>query len=244
MRKVIILVLLCTITMLAYGDNDKKGRHLFKANNNVELIDSLRTAVDSLTTVLLVKDSLLHIAEAEPDTIVIFGNDSVMVKIQADSICALSAMISSRDSIIVEMQNDLGFADTCMVTLAYRRCYEKYNKKNVEKAISFFDRLHTIQLKKDRERDLLPLLQQYETLYSEVITILTTAQNDPDRLDNPFVEKEYRERYISLLKKSRYYSRYYNADWKIMYLNNLIDESIEILNKHTAATAADFKKYL
>ena len=238
-------MVVCSLIMIMGEAQEKKKIKLWPSKPDVtSKVDSLTSIRDSLQALVVSKDSLIKSLSKIPDTVLVYGNDSIKIAELTDSLSLLGQKLSYRDSVISRLSTDLGYADTCMITLAYRRCHEKFNKSNIEKAISFFPRLHTKQLKSDREKDLLPLLKEYEQSYNEIISILTRAQNDQDRLDNPFVEEDFKKKYIEALKRSRYYTKYYTADWKIMYLNNLIDESIELLEKHTSTSPVNFEEHL
>ena len=65
------------------------------------------------------------------------------------------------------------------------------------------------------------------------------AQADIDR-ENPFACDDFKGRYIRMIKNMYYYTKYYNSDWNIRYLNEQIAEALERLKNHTDGKFADF----
>ena len=137
-----------------------------------------------------------------------------------------------------KLRSNIGFVDTCMVKLANRWLYEKYNKSDVDEAIKYFDRIYSSKLK-DELSIVQRLLRDYERSYKDFQFIIQQAQQDIDR-ENPFAVDSYKEKYIHKIKSMLYYMQYYNEEWNIRYLNEQINRALDLLNNHSGNKQADF----
>lgn len=223
---------------------DKKKVRLWPAKEDMTVtIDSLKARVDSLDRIITIKDSLIQSLYKIPDTVTVFGNDSLKIAQQKDSIDVLNRIIFAKDSLLRMQIQGLCFADSCMVKYAYGLCYEKFDRANIEEAELIILRLYQPELKAEMEKELLVLLKNYETYYNSILGILTVAQNDPKRESSVFID-DYKNQYIKEIKETAYYKKHYKQFWSIAYLDNLIDQLINEFEAHTRESKVDFNKYI
>jgi hypothetical protein len=122
-------------------------------------------------------------------------------------------------------------------------CYEEFDRANIEEAEQIISRLYQSELKAEMDKELLVLLKNYEAHYNTLLGILTMAQNDSIRESSVFVD-DFKTKYINKIKEMTYYKKHYKQLWSIVYLDELIDELIKVLESHTRETKADFSKYI
>lgn len=250
MRRIII-VALCIMQLCICQAQDKKKIKLWPAKEDkTVVVDSLKARADSLDrliatkdSLLLSKDSLIQSLYKIPDTLIVYGNDSLKIAQQEEAITKLSASMSSKDSLITTLVNGLCYADSCMVKYAYGLCYEKFDRSNIEEAEQIISRLYQPELKAEMEKDLLVLLKNYEVYYNTFIGILTKAQNDPYREVNAYID-DFKDKYIKEIQRMVYYTKHYRQYWSISYLDELIDEVIKAIESHTRESKVDFSKYI
>ena len=180
---------------------------------------------DSLAECLAARDSVIMSFKAR------VAADSVTLIVQNDSLTA-------RSSRIKEWEDRRGRIDTCMISLANRWLFVRFNKEEIEKAITYFERVTSTQLKEDRKQ-ILELLKGYEDAYNTFKDLLLSAQND-ERRTNPFTIKDYKETYLHALREMSYYKDYYKSGWSIRFLDGMISNAIEKLEKHSDTHLADF----
>lgn len=180
---------------------------------------------DSLAACLAARDSVIMSFKAR------VAADSVTLSEQNDSLTA-------RASRIKEWEDRRGRIDTCMISLANRWLFVRFNKEEIEKAITYFERVTSTQLKEDRKQ-ILELLKGYEDAYNTFKDLLLSAQND-ERRTNPFTIKDYKETYLHALREMPYYKDYYKSGWSIRFLDGMISNAIEKLEKHSDTHLADF----
>lgn len=235
-----IIVLMMALSF-AFVSNAQDGLKRPERESNAralrENVDSLQVLVDSLRDVIIINDSisaanLSAIAVLEED----MKKDSLRMAAILDS---LRGKIVEQNAEIAYFQRYAGFLDTCMVKLANRWLYEKFDKEAVEEAISYFDWMYSSQLKSELSI-VQRLLKDYEKSYKEFQSILKDAQDDIER-ESPFAVDGYRKRYLDRLAGMEYYRQYYNSDWSIRYLDRQIDDAIEILENHSDTKPADFE---
>lgn len=209
---------------------------VINANNKL----SSEVPVDSISEIGLSVhvenyDSLLQVATK------IRINDSLRLVALQDSIVKMNNQIRSLKSTIDSREKMLLYDDTCLVTLAYRRCREPYNEKLVKKAIGYYDHIFSPELKKSRS-DVFDALRDYSFAYQEVIKILQSAQSDVDRVGNPFKIDEYKQKYIRQLESSMYYRKYMGkkVSVNLPVLQQIIEEALGRLRKHSDTNPADF----
>ena len=154
----------------------------------------------------------------------------------------MSKEIETRDKEILQIQSNIGFVDTCMVKLANRWLYEKFDKESVDEAITYFDRIYNNELKNELSI-VQKLLRDYEPAYREFQSILKQAQDDIERT-SPFGVDEYKEKYIRRIQTMSYYLQYYEGDWNIRYLNDKIKEALDRLQTHSDKKTADFSSLI
>lgn len=237
---ILILVSLVISTNIMAQDKQKalfKGKFL---KDKIENVDSIKLVADSLHRELLRKDSVAHINTKLIDSI--RGNakrDSLRLTVaasrQRDS---LLNVIRLKDREITTLKANTGFVDTCMVKLANRWLYERYDKTDVDEAIKYFDRIYSSKLKEEMSI-VQELLRNYERSYREFQSIMREAQSDIDR-ESPFACEQYRDKYKSKIENMMYYWKYYKEEWNIRYLNEQIDKAIQIINNHKDGKFADF----
>lgn len=197
------------------------------------------TYSDTLLLIIQQKDSLLSIAYSNAQ------KDSAKIQTLTDSLVNVNNALNKKSIEYETLLEDLDFADLCMMSLAYRRCNEPFNKDNVSKAIGYFQRLHK-QETKDKYLALKATLQDYEKCNSEIHSILVNAQNDSDRANNPFADDIYKKKYIDKLHSSIYYTHYMGrkVEYHLEYLEDIVNKALSRLEKHTGSQPADFSDLL
>ena len=237
---ILFFLIFISITVTA---QEKQETSLFKGKsdkNLVEDVDSLRHIADSLRSELLHRDSITNanaklIESIKQDA----KQDSMRFIVKANrEIDSLLIVIRNKDREISNLQAKMGFVDTCMVKLANRWLYEKYDRTAVKEAISYFDKIYSTDFKNEYSI-VQDLLRNYESSYMEFQTILKKAQADLDR-ENPFACDDFRNKYIRMIENMFYYTNYYKSDWNIRYLNEQIAEALERLKNHSNNKFADF----
>lgn len=225
---------------------DKKKVKLWPAKEDMTaIVDSLKARADSLDRLVVMKDSIIQSLYKIPDTVTvnIYGKDSLIIAQQQDSICLLNQRLFEKDSLVSKLAQNLCFADSIMVRYAYGLCYEEFDRANIEEAEQIISRLYQSELKAEMDKELLVLLKNYEAHYNTLLGILTMAQNDSIRESSVFVD-DFKTKYINKIKEMTYYKKHYKQLWSIVYLDELIDELIKVLESHTRETKADFSKYI
>lgn len=242
--KKIIFIYLCIMQIVICQAQDKKKIKLWPAKEDMAAtIDSLKTRADSLERLVALKDSLIQSLYEMPDTVTVYGNDSLKIAQQQDSINLLTRRLVEKDSLLVKQAQELCFADSCMVKYAYGLCYEEFDRANIEEAEQIILRLYQPELKAEMEKELLVLLKNYETYYNSLLSILTAAQNDSYRESSVFID-EFKTKYIDKIKGTEYYKKHYKQFWSIAYLDELIDRLIKEIEDHTRENKVDFSKYI
>lgn len=238
------IVILCSLLLifgqsLAYGQSKSKGKDKYE-KDFVASIDSMQVVIVSLQSQLSDMDSIAlnNIRAIDSLRNLSYGYDR-RIDYLRDS---LTREISNRDKEIAELQAYIGFVDTCMVKLANRWLYEKFDKERVKEAISYFDRIYDSRLKEDLSI-VQKLLRNYESSYMEFQSILRQAQGDIERT-SPFGVEKYKERYISKIQSMTYYIMYYENDWNIRYLNEKINDALDRLQNHSDIKFADFSSLI
>lgn len=135
--------------------------------------------------------------------------------------------IKDQVALIKKLENRLLFADTIVARLSNDCLLKKYDPKNVNDAISHFERMYSNDLK-DKFSRLKNLLTNYGRYSHELEEIFLEAQTDK-ALSNPFTGQKQALTYIDKIKSTLYYKEVYNENWTIPYLNSVIDKSIEII---------------
>ena len=251
MKKLIIASLsLLVLNTLCFGQ-EKKDRHLFppKAKDNKEIVNKDKVAVkpDTVSVPAAQVDTLKGNASetnSEESMQIQKLNDTIVA--YQDTIATLRSAIKAKEEEYNKLLEDLDFADQCMMTLAYRRCKDQFDKDKVEEAITYFDKLHKKETK-EVWAGVRQALIDYESCYSEIHRILDQAQNDPDR-NNPFVVSEFSDKYRKQLKGTKYYRNYMEkkVEDTIEYLDGIMSEAFNLLSQHYSdqITPADFSKLL
>lgn len=235
---ILSLIILILGQPFTYGQSKKEKRKSEK--ELIASIDSMQIVIDSLKIKLMYKDSIAINHQMTIDSLnsVIFSSSQRMDSFK-DS---LSKEIEIRDKKILQFKSDIGFVDTCMVKLANRWLYEKFDKTSVDEAITYFDRIYDNRLKSELSI-VQKLLKDYEFAYKDFQSILRQAQNDIERT-SPFGVDDYKEKYIRRIQTMPYYIHYYESNWNIRYLNDRIKEAIDRLQIHSDKKPADFSSLL
>lgn len=244
--KKIVLVLLCLMQIGISQAQDKKKLKIRPIKEDMTVVvDSLRTRADSLERIIAMKDTLIQSLYKIPDTVTVnvYGKDSLIIAQQQDSIGLLNQRLIEKDTLLSKLAQNLCFADSIMVKYAYGLCYEEFDRANIEEAEQIIPRIYQPELRAEMEKDLLILLQNYEEYYNSFIGILTSAQNDSYREINAYVD-DFKMKYINEIKGTHYYRNYYKHDLSIVYLDELIDELIKLIESHTRENKVDFSKYI
>ncbi len=243
---VLILISLCEFSADIFAQ-EKQKTSFFKGRSkkdNIENVDSIKLVADSLHRELLLRDSIIRIntkfidslwQNAKRDTL----RFTATINHQRDS---LLNVIRTKDREITTLKANTGFVDTCMVRLANRWLYERFDKADVDEAIKYFDRIYSSKLKEEMSI-VQELLRSYERSYREFQSILKEAQSDIDR-ESPFAYDEYKNKYMRRIENMLYYMRYYNGDWNIRYLNEQITEALKRLKNHSNGKFADFSSLI
>lgn len=239
---IFISILLVLGQPFIYGQSKKD-----KSKPEKELIvsiDSMQFVIDSLKIQLMDKDSVATSNQIIIDSLKnAIADLSISSKQQIGFLKdSLSKEIEARDKEILQIQSNIGFVDTCMVKLANRWLYEKFDKESVDEAITYFDRIYNNELKNELSI-VQKLLRDYEPAYKEFQSILKQAQSDIERT-SPFGVDEYKERYIRMIQTMPYYIQYYENDWNIRYLNKRIKEALNCLQTHSDKKYADFSSLI
>ena len=210
-----VLLFLCFVNINVTAQ-EKQKQALFKGKNErdkIENVDSIKYVAGIIATIF---ELILKMLSPTQRMI-------VRANRQKDS---LMLVIRNKEKEIAKLQGNMGFVDTCMVKLANRWLYERYDRAAVKEAISYFDRIYSANFKQEYSI-VQELLKQYESSYRDFQTILKKAQADFDR-ENPFACDDFRSRYIRMIENMYYYTKYYNSDWNIRYLNEQIAEALEM----------------
>ena len=220
-----------------------KQKTFFKGKSNkdkIENVDSIKLVADSLHRELVRRDSVSRVNAILIDSIRTNAKQdslrlTVVANRQKDS---LLNVIRLKDREISTLKANTGFVDTCMVRLANRWLYERFDKADVDEAIKYFDRIYSSKLKEEMSI-VQELLRNYERSYREFQSIMKEAQSDIDR-ENPFACDDFRNKYIRMIENMFYYTKYYKSAWNIRYLNEQIAEALERLKNHSNNKFADF----
>lgn len=241
---IIILVSLFLSSNIMAQD---KQRTFFKGKSNkdkIENIDSIKLVADSLHRELVRRDSVSHVNLKLIDSIRKNARqDSLRLTVAANrQRDSLLNIIRLKDREITTLKANTGFVDTCMVKLANRWLYERFDKADVDEAIKYFDRIYSSKLKEEMSI-VQELLRNYERSYREFQAIMKEAQSDIDR-ESPFTCEQYRDKYKRKIENMMYYWKYYKEEWNIRYLNEQIDKAIQIVNNHKDGKFADFSSLI
>lgn len=208
---VILLPILVPLCALAHTENDDSV-----TNRIMVMHDSISLAVNIETLQKTIAEQVQQI------------------KILSDSEKALKRKayedqqkMSALEERIKRLEQKLIFADSVVARVSNDCLRRKYDPIRVQDAILNFSRMYSPELQNKFGR-LKTLLSEYGRYSQEIETILAEAQNDKS-LNNPFTGHKQALAYIEKIKNTRYYCEVYDANWTILYLNNLIDRSIETL---------------
>lgn len=251
--KVKYLILLFFVLMLgntlAYGQSVTEDEPMAEDETVAEdepvveiaLTDRMQLVIDSLATRLSATDVIDDKAAIDSlrKTLANLSDIGEMLKFREDS---LMDVLSAKDKEIEQLQSNIGFVDTCLVKLANRWLYEKFDKESVEEAIGYFDRIYSSRLKGDLSI-VQTLLRDYESAYREFQSILKEAQSDMGRR-SPFGVEKYKKKYSDRIKSMPYYVKFYDSSWNIRYLNELIAKALGILDAHSDKEIADFSQLI
>ena len=245
MRK-ILFIFLCIMQLFICQAQDKKKVKLWPAKEDMTaIVESLKARADSLDRLVVMKDSIIQSLYKIPDTVTvnIYGKDSLIIALQQDSIGLLNQRLAEKDSVLSKLAENLCFADSVMVKYAYGLCYEEFDRANIEEAEKIIPRIYQPELRAEMEKDLLILLKNYEEYYNSLIGILTRAQNDSYREVSAYVD-DFKTKYLNEIKRTYYYRNHYKHDLSIVFLDELIDELIKLIESHTREAKVDFTKYI
>ena len=202
------------------------------ASDSIIQVDSISSYIPPCDTLLVEKSMRIEDLEKR------VNYDSIKI----DSLLEILKIKEKEiDKIKLEntkLRSNIGFVDTCMVKLANRWLYEKYNKSDVDEAIKYFDRIYSSKLK-DELSIVQRLLRDYERSYKDFQFIIKQAQQDIDR-ENPFSVESYKQKYIHQIESMLYYMQYYDGEWNIRYLNEEINKALVVLKNHSDSKPADF----
>ncbi len=166
-------------------------------NGNAFVIDSLRRELLHCDSIICANLKLI---------------DSLKRGAEQDSLRFNASLTNKRDSLlnviyykdleISSLKANTGFVDTCMVKLANRWLYERFNKADVDEAVKYFDRIYSSKLKEEMSI-VQELLYNYEKSYQDFQSILKEAQYDIDR-ESPFACDVFKDKYERKIENMQY----------------------------------------
>lgn len=223
--KGLIIIILSSACLVSYGQDkktkgEKPSKELLAARDSIKQKDAIISLKDSLIAELSAK----HQGQIDSMSCIIEMKDS---------------LIAAKDAIIAEFEANHGYVDTCIVKFANRCLYQKFNKDEVNDAIKYFENIHSETLKADLAI-VLELLSSYESSYNAFLDLLKEAQSDQE-IHSPFAVYDYKEKYLGAIRNLDYYKKYYGKAWTIKYLDKLIDEAINRLEKHDSTNYNSLK---
>ena len=239
-KSLILLIISLFISTNILAQDKKKASKGKSNEDRIENVDSIKLVADSLHRELVRRDSVSRVNTILMDSIIADARqDSLRLTVAANrQRDSLLNVIRLKDREITTLKANTGFVDTCMVRLANRWLYVRFDKADVDEAIKYFDRIYSSKLKEDMSI-VQELLRDYERSYREFQSIIKEAQSDIDR-ESPFACDEYRNKYKRKIENMMYYWKYYKKEWNIKYLNEQIDKAIQIINNHKDGKFADF----
>lgn len=185
-RFILIAFILLPIYSIAQGEvKDSVSIDSIKVKETVKVqtVDELKKQISELS------EKVKALTESENNLRgKIYDNEQV-IKEQKDSISRLEHRLLFADTIVAYLSND------CLC--------KRYDPKNVADAISHFERMYSVSLKK-RFSVLKTLLQNYDGYFHELEGIFVQAQNDKS-LGNPFTGQKQALSYIEKIKSTKYY---------------------------------------
>jgi hypothetical protein len=138
----------------------------------------------------------------------------------------------------------LGRMDTLAVQIGITRLSLKYNLKYSQTTIDEFDKVKNEQIKKEYAW-VRNLHNVYKSSIDELKIIINEIQNNPIRNNTTnMIRERFIEESTNKITQSTYYNKYYNKEQSIIYLDNQIDLSIELLRQHLKGSFADFSNIL
>lgn len=249
MRKVFTISFTLLTLSIICSSQDKKNKNPFPPTikeKKVEVVKKTERAKQDTVNIALATDTLKN------SNAVVLSEESVKIQqlnetliAYQDSLSVLKTALRTKEDEYNKLAEDLDFADICLMSLAYRRCSDPFDKEKVDAAIGYFNRLHKEETKKEFE-GLRKALMDYEYCNTEIHSILDKAQNDPDRAGNPFMANEYKDKYTNQLKNSRYYRNYMEkkVEYSIEYLDCIVNEALNLLSQHSSQNVIDLSKLL
>ena len=144
MRKIILAALcimqICICQAQEKQEKQEKAKKPVKVDMAV-VCDSLKARLDSLTYLAERQDSIIQYYRSNPETVVVYGNDSLTIAQQEETIRQLRSSASSKDSLIINLVQTLHSVDTFLVKQAYGCCFQKYDRAKVQGAEEMIKRV-------------------------------------------------------------------------------------------------------
>lgn len=120
--------------------------------------------------------------------------------------------------------------------------WAKYNL--VKHAETFIDNVSKEIKASDSRYDIIKdLLANYKGFNDEIYSVLVNINTDPDN-NNSRMNPKVKDNYISKIKNTNYYKNYYTANFNIPFLNDIIDEAINLIQKSNGQTKIDLTPVL
>lgn len=135
------------------------------------------------------------------------------------------------------LEEKKGFIDTCVLRISVKSLSNPFDKKTMDLVNEEFKKMSPSLQK--YVSGIVPLLEGYETYYTEFCRVLSDAQKDEDRT-SPFATESYPAKVQNRLKQMPYYKKHYKTTWYIPYLNQMIDKAMAEARKHSKNYRADF----
>jgi hypothetical protein len=209
-----ILFILITLPMCSYAQVEVKDTTSVNAQDANKAVEFQAIDVEGLQK---------QIKELTAKVNVLTESENNLRGIQYDN----ERKIKEQETIIKRLEKRLLFADTVIARISNNCLLKKYDPKNVNDAIVYFEGMYSNDLKSKFSR-LKTLLMEYGSYTKELGDIFIEAQNDK-ALGNPFTGQNQAMTYIDKIKSTTYYREVYDENWTIPYLNSVIDRSIEVI---------------
>lgn len=213
-KKIFLVLLLCPLSLYAHVeimdsiDNNSHTAPYHVADPPVSADSLLATAASQSQYIQSLVDSLNFLKEVTID---------------------YEKKIRSLENKLKRQERKLIFADSIVARVSNDCLRKKYDPIRVHEAIRNFKNMYSPELQ-NKFRPLLELLNNYERYNREIVGVFEEAKND--KKFNFFMGQQQAKIYIDKIKSTNYYREVYDANWTIPYLNNVIDRSIETLQKY------------
>jgi len=259
MNKKIITVLFLSFLLIGAYAQSKPSKPNKKAKTEKETKKNSQKDSSSNDTLIPAKESTKPISDTKNSQVkVTLPNDSTailreQIRHWQDSVAILSKQIQQKQDLINSLQKELTGKeetiqrqneknDSLTIIQAITRLDFKYKPERIAMILGS---IHSISSKKIKEdyADVIVLLENYQRLTNELITVLEEAQHDSQR-NNPAFEDEYKQYFTLKLENIEKQCTMCTTGekYELDYLKKMILSCKQILNNHTIRNKADFTK--